>query len=147
MVQAEHDLESAIPFLLAKAGSRMGNAFSRALKPCGLSLSEWRVCASLQHAPGQTMSELSLHASADISALSRIVDRLVAAGLTRRERGDADGRVVRIALTARGLELTLTLIPLARHYEAVALTDFSAAEIRSLRDMLRRLYANATPLA
>ena len=46
---SEHDLEKAIPFLLARAGARMGNAFAKALKPYGLSLSEWRVCASLQH--------------------------------------------------------------------------------------------------
>ena len=28
-----HDLERAIPFLLARTGARMGNAFSKALKP------------------------------------------------------------------------------------------------------------------
>jgi hypothetical protein len=73
----DHDLEKAIPFLLARAGARMGNAFAKALKPYGLSLSEWRVCASLQHTPRQTLSELATHASTDLSALSRIVDRLV----------------------------------------------------------------------
>jgi MarR family transcriptional regulator, organic hydroperoxide resistance regulator len=54
---------------------------------------------------------------------------------------------VRIALTERGLALTCELIPLAQHYEAVATSDFSAAEVKMLRAMLLRLYANATPLA
>lgn len=143
----DHDLESAIPFLLARAGARMGNAFSKALKPFGLSLSEWRVCASLQHTPKQTMSELSLHASADLSALSRMVDRLVLADLVQRERNDSDGRVVRIALTPVGLDLTQQIIPLAQHYEEVALADFSPSEVKALRAMLLRLYSNATPLA
>ena len=143
----DHDLEKAIPFLVARAGARMGNAFSKALKPYGLSLSEWRVCASLQHTPNQTLSELSVHASADISALSRIVDRLAAAALVQREKCGTDGRAVRIALTPLGLDLTQQIIPLAQHYEAVALSDFSVAEVKTLRALLLRLYANATPLA
>ena len=143
----DHDLEKAIPFLLARAGARMGNAFSKALKPYGLSLVEWRVCASLQHTPNQTLSELALHSSNDLSALSRIVDRLAGNGLVVRERCGTDGRAIRLALTPLGLDLTHEIIPLAKHYESVALSDFSASEVSTLRAMLLRIYANAEPLA
>ncbi|MNV18426.1 HTH-type transcriptional repressor NicR [compost metagenome] len=105
------------------------------------------MCASLQHTPRQTLSELATHASTDLSALSRIVDRLAAQELVAREKCDTDKRAVRIELTERGLALTCELIPLAQHYEAVATSDFSAAEVKTLRAMLLRLYANATPLA
>jgi MarR family transcriptional regulator, organic hydroperoxide resistance regulator len=142
----DHDLEQAIPFLVARAGARMGNAFAKALKSFDLSLSEWRVCASLQYAPRQTLSVLALHASTDLSALSRIVDRLGERRLVTRKRCGDDGRAVRIALSRSGLALTRRIIPLARHYEAVALSDFSAAEIKTLRKLLRRLYVNAAPL-
>jgi DNA-binding MarR family transcriptional regulator len=144
--RSEHDLEKAIPFLLARAGARMGNAFARALKPYGLSLTEWRVCASLQHTPGQTLSELAAHASTDLSALSRIVDRLVARKLTGRRRSLDDKRATVISLTPKGALLAQEIVPLARHYEAVALADFDHAEVRLLRHMLVRLYRNATPL-
>ncbi len=143
----DHNLEQAIPFLVARAGARMGNSFAKALKPYGLSLTEWRVCASLLHTPNQTLSELSVYTSADISALSRLIDRLAAAELLRREKCGNDGRAVRIELTALGLDLTEQLVPLAQHFEAVALSDFSASEVKVLRAMLLRLYANATPLA
>ena len=143
----EHDLKKAVPFLLARAGARMGNAFAKALKPFGISLSEWRVCASLQHTPGQALSELAAHIATDLSALSRIVDRLVALNLVVRERCDADGRAVRLALNATGEALTHEIIPMARHYEEIALAGFTAAEIKTLRALLRRLYCNATPLA
>lgn len=143
----KHDLEKAIPFLLARAGARMGNAFAKALKPYGLSLSEWRVCASLQHTPRQALSELATHIATDLSALSRIVDRLVVLGLVAREKCDADGRAVRIALSASGETLTRKITPMAQHYEFVALSDFSAAEVKTLRAMLLRLYQNASPLA
>jgi DNA-binding MarR family transcriptional regulator len=114
-VLPDHDLEKAIPFLLARAGARMGNAFAKALKPYGLSLVEWRVCASLQHTPNQTLSELALHSSNDLSALSRIVDRLTGNDLVVRERCDTDGRAIRLALTSLGMELTNEIIPLAKH--------------------------------
>src|ERR1700757_2455761 len=107
------ELEQAIPFLLTRAGSRMGNAFAKALKPFGLNLSEWRVCASLLYVPHQTLSELSLHATSDISALSRIIDRLESQELVKREKSTTDGRSVRAVLTEEGQELALSIVPVA----------------------------------
>nr|WP_232072609.1 MarR family transcriptional regulator [Paraburkholderia pallida] len=141
-----HDLQRAVPYLVARAGSRMGNAFSKALKPYGLSLSEWRVCASLGNVPHQRLSELAPQACVDMSVLSRIVDRLTAQGLVSRERSCNDGRAVQLALTEKGAALTREIVPLAEHYEAVALNCFSAAEAELLREWLVRLYDNAEPL-
>jgi DNA-binding MarR family transcriptional regulator len=143
---ANHDLEMAVPYLLARAGARMGNAFAKAIKPYGISLTEWRVCACLNHVPNQTLSRLVVHSSMDMSALSRVIDRLVAQGLTLRGRAEHDGRAIEIRLSDGGLALTRKLIPLARRYEAVALDGFAEDEIDHLRDMLRRIYANASKL-
>ena len=146
-IHSEHDLEKAIPFLLARAGARMGTAFSKALKPYGISLSECRVCATLQHFPNQAMSELATHIAADLSALSRIIDRLVTLELVVREKCGADGRAVRLVLSGKGIALTQTIVPLAQSYEAIALTGFSTNEVKTLRAMLLRLYTNSMPLA
>ncbi|MES2185375.1 MAG: MarR family transcriptional regulator [Pseudomonadota bacterium] len=143
---AAHDLERAIPYLLARAGARMGNAFSQVVKPQGLSLSEWRVCASLHHQPQQTLSQLVLHASVDMSTLSRIVDRLEKQGWVVRGRSEQDGRAVSLSLSESGRAKTRELIPMAQHYEATALADFSAAETELLRGFLLRLYTNAEAL-
>lgn len=140
------ELEKAIPFLMARAGSRMGNAFAKALKAFDLNLSEWRVCASLLYVPRQTLSELSLHASSDISALSRIIDRLEGQALVRREKSTTDGRSVRVVLTEKGQELALSIIPVAKRHESVLLTGFTPDEVKALRDMLLRLYENAEGL-
>lgn len=141
-----HDLEQAMPFLLARVGARMGNAFGNELKAFNLSLSEWRVCASLLGIPGQTMSELAPHAATKISAVSRIVDRLEDMGFVVRKRSDSDGRAIQMYLTTEGMRLTEKIVPLARQYEAVALTGFTQAEITALRGMLNRIYSNAETL-
>ncbi|KAA1003802.1 MarR family transcriptional regulator [Paraburkholderia panacisoli] len=140
------ELEQAIPFLLTRAGSRMGNSFAKALKAFGLNLSEWRVCASLLYVPHQTVSELSVHASSDISALSRIVDRLESQELVRRERSSTDGRSIRIALTIKGEALALRIVPVAKRHEAVLLRDFAPSDVQVLRSMLLKLYENAGAL-
>lgn len=124
----------------------MGNAFAKAVKPYGLNLSEWRVCASLLYVPHQTLSELSVHATLDISALSRIIDRLESQELVRREKSATDGRSIRIALTDKGVELALRIVPVAKQHEAVILTDFTASDVQILRTMLLKLYENAGEL-
>src|ERR1043165_2587895 len=70
----DHDLERAIPYLLARAGMRMGQAFSKELKPFNLSLTEWRVCVALQHKAQQRLSELAAHTATEPSTLSRVVE-------------------------------------------------------------------------
>ncbi len=142
----DFDLEQAVPYLLARTGARMGGAFAKAIKPSGLSLVEWRVCASLNHRPGQTLSQLSLNASVDISALSRLIDRLIAQGQVERQRSDQDARALHLLLTKEGKRLTNSLVPLARRYEDTAVAGFTEAEIVQLRDMLHRIYANADTL-
>lgn len=124
----------------------MGNAFAKALKPFGLNLSEWRVCASLLYVPHQTLSELSVHATSDISALSRIIDRLESQELVKREKSTTDGRSIRIALTSKGDELALRIVPVAKQHESVILTTFTASEVQVLRAMLLKLYENAGAL-
>jgi MarR family transcriptional regulator, organic hydroperoxide resistance regulator len=140
------ELEQAIPFLLTRAGGRMGNAFAKALKPFGLNLSEWRVCASLLYVPHQTLSELSVHATSDISALSRIIDRLESQDLVKREKSTTDGRSIRIALTSKGGELALRIVPVAQQHESVLLDGFTASDVQILRTMLLKLYENAGAL-
>jgi len=146
-ITVEHDLEAAVPYLVARAGSRIGNAFAKALKPYGLSLTEWRVCASLGHTPHQRLSDLVVRACVDVSALSRIVDRLIAQGYVSREKSEEDARAVQLSLTVEGANLTREIVPLAKHYEAVAVNCFTKAEVKLLRNLLGRLYVNSEPLA
>jgi DNA-binding MarR family transcriptional regulator len=142
----DHDLERAIPYLLARAGMRMGQAFTKQLRQFNLTLTEWRVCVALHHAPHQRLSELAVHTSTEPSTLSRVVDSLMQRGLLVRDRADEDARALALSLTQSGVELTERIIPLAQVYERVALAGLSAVQADSLRDMLRRLYDNMTLL-
>jgi len=138
----QHDLERAIPYLLARAGTRMGQSFSRELKQFNLSLTEWRVCVALHHAAHQRLSDLALHTSTEPSTLSRVVAGLLQRGILVRDRSDEDARALALSLTDAGRDLALRIIPLAQLYERVSLSGLSFAQAESLRDMLRMVYDN-----
>ncbi|ROZ77647.1 MarR family winged helix-turn-helix transcriptional regulator [Ramlibacter sp. WS9] len=142
----DHDLERAIPYLVARAGIRMGQAFSKELKPFGLTLTEWRVCAALHHKPHQRLAELATHTSAEPSTLSRTVEGLLQRGLLIRDRSGDDARALALSLTPEGDALAQRIIPLAQLYDRVALSGISATQVDLLRDMLRRIYSNIETL-
>ena len=135
-------LEDAVPFLVARAGMRMGGAFSKQLKDFDLNLTEWRVCAALNHKPHQRLSELALQTSAEPSTLSRLVEGLMQRKLLVRDRSGEDARALALSLTPAGVELTRRIVPLAQLYERVALAGISKAQAESLKQMLRQLYDN-----
>ncbi|HSV47942.1 MAG TPA: MarR family transcriptional regulator [Ramlibacter sp.] len=120
----------------------MGQAFSRELKPFGLSLAEWRVCAALHHKPHQRLAELATHTSAEPSTLSRTVDGLLQRGLLLRDRSGEDARALALSLTDSGDALAQRIVPMAQLYERVAVSGFTSAQVELLRDMLSRIYVN-----
>jgi len=142
----DHDLSQAIPYLLARAGVRMGQAFTRELKPFGLSLAEWRICSALYCQPDQRLAALAAHTSAEPSTLSRAIDGLLQRGLVSRERSDEDGRALALRLTSEGEKLTQRIIPLAQLYERVALLGIPSTQVDLLRALLRKMHDNIDTL-
>ncbi|CAN5587227.1 hypothetical protein BH09PSE5_BH09PSE5_43130 [soil metagenome] len=142
----EHDLETAIPYLVARAGMRMGQAFAKELRRFNVSLTEWRACVALHHKPHMRLSDLAQHTSADASTLSRVVDKLINDGLVLRDRNGADGRAVALSLTEEGMHLTEKIIPLAQLYERVSMVGISAEEAKVLRSVLQKIYDNIANL-
>ena len=137
-----HRLDRAIPYLLARAGERMGMAFSKELRPFKLTLNEWRVCVALHFEAHQRLSGLVAHTSGDASTLSRVVDGLIKRELVQRDRSADDARAVAISLTAKGVQLTEQIIPIAQLYERVALSGISDQEAEKLRALLAGIYTN-----
>ena len=90
----------------------------------------------------QRHTDLAGLTSIEVSTLSRIVTRLVRMGLAARAPSKTSGREVAVALTQRGRDLVNRLIPFGLQYEALASSGLSEQEITTLRQLLRRIYAN-----
>lgn len=139
-------LESYLPYLLNRAGTRIALSFSERIRPLGATLQMWRVLAALRERDGRRMGDLSETTSIEVSTLTRLVDTMETKGVVARRRAPEDARVVTLHVTPAGRRLTQRIVPIADRYEDAALVGFSAAEAEVLKAALRRLYANMEAL-
>ncbi|MFN3233126.1 MAG: MarR family winged helix-turn-helix transcriptional regulator [Alphaproteobacteria bacterium] len=142
---APFDLDLFVPFLLNRAATRVAGSFSKTLKDHGLSITTWRLLASLYQHESLRIGELSDFTSIELWTVSRMVSRLEDDGLLRRERVGGDARTVNAALTSDGRKLVEALIPKARDQELGAVSGFTPEEVGDLQKLLRKIYHNLTP--
>lgn len=88
---------------LVRAETRLWNQLDAQLRDRhGLSLASLVALRVLQAAPGSRVQDLAEEIDISPGGASKVVDRLVAAGLVQRAADDADRRVSRLRLTPRG---------------------------------------------
>jgi MarR family transcriptional regulator, organic hydroperoxide resistance regulator len=142
------DLGGYLPYLINRAGSRLVVEFGREIRGYGVGIQEWRVLAAVAASgAAQRLSDLAALTSIDISTLSRLIGRMVRAGLLSRGRAESDRREIAVALTPKGQRTTQAIVPLARRYERTTLQGFRPAEEAMLKSLLVRVYANLDGLA
>jgi DNA-binding MarR family transcriptional regulator len=135
-------LDSYLPYLLNRAGTRIATSFGEEVRPLGATLQIWRVLAALRERDGRRMGDLSSTTSIEVSTLTRLVDNMEKKGLVIRRRDPEDARAIVLHVSAAGRRLTQRILPIAERYERVALQGFDAREAKVLKEALRRLYAN-----
>jgi len=133
-------LSNSFPYLLNRVGVRMGELFSRRIAPFGVTLPMYRVMAALWENGDQRLSDLSTVTTTEISTLSRLVGDMKRRGLVTRSRLEDNGRTVAINLTAKGRLLVEELMPIAVHFEDVAVANYSEAEVSRLKILFREIY-------
>ncbi len=108
----------------------------------GMSLASYEVLLALVRAPEtkMRMSALAEAAFLSPSGLTRLVDRLVRAGLVQREQCPTDARVIFAALTPRGMEVFQDAARThVRGIRSHFLDRLAPAERRQLRRSLENL--------
>jgi DNA-binding MarR family transcriptional regulator len=118
----------------------MGELFSRRIASFGVTLPMYRVLAALWEKEDQRLSDLATVTTAEISTLSRLVGEMKRKGLVTRSRLEDNGRTVAISLTSKGRSLVEELMPIAVHFEDVAVSSYSDEEISRLKDVFREIY-------
>ena len=124
-------------------------AMQERLKAAGLPPLEWYdVLWALERAPGQ---RLRMHALADQLVVARfnvtrLVDRLQAAGLVTRQRTREDGRGAYAALTEKGRALRREMWPVYRAgIDELFERRLSAGEHAAVQAMLRKILGEHRP--
>jgi DNA-binding MarR family transcriptional regulator len=135
-------LQNFLPYLLNRAGLRIGVLFSHDIEPYGVTLPMWRVLIELCYKGNHRLGELSERTSIDQSTLSRLLVTMQRKGLIVRRRSGLDGRALSLSLTERGLELTEKIAPYAVRYERIAMRGLNQRDIGKLRELLKAIFSN-----
>ncbi len=137
------ELDDYLPYLVNRVGTIIAEQFGgEVLAEHSLSIAMWRVLAALAAQGSLRQIDLAGFTSIDTSTLSRLVSRLVGAGLVTRGRSASSNREVAVKLSGKGNALVARLIPLARQYEADAIAGLSREELLVLKRCLRRVFGN-----
>lgn len=139
---ARLDLQHFLPYLMNRAGLRIGLMFSRSIEDFDVTLPMWRVMIELWHGGDRRLAELSLHTSIDQSTLSRLLVSMQRKKLIARRKSAIDGRALNLSLTNRGRQLTKKIIPHALHYEKIAMRGINRRDEAKLKRLLTQIYAS-----
>lgn len=139
-------IEQSIGYQMRRIVSVMGSEVDRRVEPLGLTDAQWRPLLRIFLASGQesTVAALARVCQLDAGGMTRLLDRLEAKGLCRRERSQEDRRVVHLALTEEGHAAAAQLPALLLDLQNTALHGFSEADTAAFRSYLARIYENVT---
>jgi len=106
-----------------------------------ITLQQYNVLRILRGARGEPLSALEIteRLIEETPGVSRLLDRLVAKGLVRRERCTQDRRRLECFITGRGLEVLARLDDVMARADADALQGLSQKDIVMLNELLSRI--------
>lgn len=117
----------------------------RALKPIGLDIPSWRALLILAERGPRSMSEISLHAIAKLSTVTKLVYRMKAEGLVDTATSELDARVTVVTLTAQGRQAIERGQLATRHIFQRSFEGLTPTQIRRLNESLHQILDNLSP--
>ena len=116
-------------------------------KKCGISSSQYNLLRILRGAgaDGRTMSEIGERMINRDPDVTRLADRTVKLGYARRMRDLDDRRVVKLFVTAKGLDILAELDEAVDRFMDQALGTMPPARLELLRDLLNEVRASLRP--
>jgi len=142
MSQVNPRLSDFLPYRLSVTSNAVSNRIAADYKNrFGLNVPEWRVMAVLGDVGALTQRQLVSATFMDKVAVNRACKVLADRGLVERSPNDSDGRSHLLELSDSGREMHGQIMPLALRLEAQLVECLTAAEQRSLRKILDKLFA------
>lgn len=133
MAKEEHPFR--IGFLIHDVSRLRRTVVDNALRPMGVTRSQWWVLANLSRHNGKGMMQTELAKVMDVGkvTLGGLIDRLEASGLVKRQADPTDRRAKRVVMTPKGVKLLADIQEIATEVNAkimngILRNDISRAE-------------------
>lgn len=135
------DLNSNLRFgFLVHDVSRMRRiVVDRALKPLGVTRSQWWVLAFLSRRDGMTQTALAVELDLTKVAIGGLIERLETAGLLARRSDVTDARARRVYLTSAGTKLVSSIRENVDRVESDILVGVTDAELQGAASTLLKI--------
>ena len=136
-------VDSYLPYLLARASFTISSEFHAQVEAAGLSVSEWRILASLSGVKQRTVGELAEIVLAKQPTVTKMVLRMASENLVTRSPCTQDKRQAWVSLTPKGKKLVKPLLKKAQQHEQLVLALLGHAQSASLKTILQKLIVKA----
>ena len=118
----------------------------RALKPIGLTRSQWWLLSFLGRRDGMTQSALAMDVDVTKVAIGGLIGRMEAAGFVERRSDERDGRLKRVYLTPSGIRMLSSIREQIEQIEIEILVgipgldqETTTATLAKVKDKLREM--------
>ena len=138
---AKHEHPFRIGFLIHDVSRLRRTVVDKALRPMGVTRSQWWVLANLSRHDGDGMMQTELAKVMDVGkvTLGGLIDRLEASGLVKRQAEPSDRRAKRVVMTARGTKLLADIQGIASEVNAKIMNGMSRTDIARTETVLYKM--------
>ncbi len=134
---------------LSRTSALLTHAWTQRLRPYGVTLTQYNVLRILRGAGGGGLNrqQVSERLITQVPDVSRLLDRMTAAGLVTRARGQVDRRVVNSCVTEKGLAILQALDVPSYVIADEQLAHMPDSEISQLVALLEKVRSGLTQAA
>lgn len=125
-----------IGYLIRRLERRVRAELDTALRPIGITASEYTTLSVLAHSQGLSSAQLARRAFVSAQAMNQIVTSLERNGWIERSSDPEHGRMLRSALTKPGRAILAECDRATRHVERLLLSRLSERQVAGLREAL-----------
>lgn len=129
-------------YWLAMVYGRYSMAMEKTLKKIDMDIPRRRVLFILKDNGESSMSDISMHAIAKLSTITKIVYRMKEDGLVETRPSPEDGRVTLVSITDAGLATLSQIHQVTSGILAKGFRGLSDAQIAKLNDTLEKMFRN-----
>ncbi|HET9628984.1 MAG TPA: MarR family transcriptional regulator [Novosphingobium sp.] len=135
-------MSSELTLLIFDSARLLKRSFDARARALGVTRDQAHVLSRLARHEGINQTGFAELIEVEPIPLSRLIDRLTAAGLVYRERDPADRRTRRLYLTRAGWDKLEQLRPVVQSLDIEACSGVPQEELTTARSVIERLIAN-----
>ncbi|PKQ65404.1 hypothetical protein BZG01_13190 [Labilibaculum manganireducens] len=138
------DLEKSVNHHIAISAIMIKRVFFKILSRNKLSITpeQWTILYHLTESDGMTIGELSELTYKDFANMSRMTQKLEAAGFVEKRRDDIDKRIFKLFITPEGKDLTKQLHQCAFESTSIALEGIDDSTKKIMIENLKKIILN-----